>query len=142
MVVGCSIVLMVLTVLLAVLELTDFYVGNALVYSMAIFGLSSFFAMGYFYFLVLSAIEFFPHTVRTLGCGLLFCCYRLGRLLFSMHIEFIEEPYFLQRDSNMMELVLTCAALMLFHSCLMWETFMADGKYDLEEIEEKQTEDY
>ena len=134
MVVACSIVLMVLTLLLAILELTDFYFGNALVYSMAIFGLSSFFSMAYFYFLVLSALEFFPHTVRTLGCGLLFSCYRLGRLLFSMHTEFIEQNYFLQRDSSMMELVISCSVLLLFHSCLMRETFNAEGKYDLAEI--------
>jgi hypothetical protein len=56
-VVACSGVLMLLTLLLAILELTtDFYFGNALVYSMAIFGLSSFFSMAFFYFLVLSAL--------------------------------------------------------------------------------------
>ena len=53
---ACSIVLLILTILLAVLELSDFYLGNALVYSMAIFGLSSFFSMAYFYFIILCAL--------------------------------------------------------------------------------------
>lgn len=42
----------------------------------------------------------------------------------------------------MMELVVSCSFLLLLHSCLLKETFLSDGKYDLSEIEEKETEDY
>ena len=35
----------------------------------------------------------------------------------------------------MMELVLTCSVLLLFHSWLMQETFESGGRYDLAELE-------
>ena len=48
--------MLILCLLLAFLELTNFYLGNALVYSMAIFGLSSFFSVALYFFLILSAL--------------------------------------------------------------------------------------
>lgn len=112
-----SVVLLLLTCILAVLELGDFYVGNSIIYSMTVFGLNSFFSMVFFYFLLLAAFEFFPHTIRTISCGIMFCLYRLGKLLFSLHIETIEIP--LKRNEGMMELVLCCSILILIHSFML-----------------------
>lgn len=82
-----SSVLLLLTIFLAILELGKFYMGNAIIYTMCIFGLNSFFSMCLFYYLFLTAIEFYPQTIRTLACGTIFCVYQLGRLLFSIHIQ-------------------------------------------------------
>ena len=72
--------------LLVVLEEGNFEESNTVLLVMAIFGLSSFFSMVLFYYIFLSAIEFYPHTIRTLAMGVIFSFYLLGKLLFSMHI--------------------------------------------------------
>ena len=97
---GSSIVLVLLTCFLALLELGKSYYGRGVLYSMTIFGLSSFFSIVFFYFLVLEALEYYPHTVRTVGCGAIFCLYKLGMVLFSAHIQAIEVP--LRRNEGMM----------------------------------------
>lgn len=84
-----SVVMVLLSCFLAVLELGKYYYGRGVLYSMTIFGLSSFFSLIFFYFLVLGALEYYPHTVRTVGCGLIFCLYKLGMVLFSAHIQAI-----------------------------------------------------
>ena len=107
-----------------------------MLYSMAIFGLNSFFSIALFYFLILSSIEFFPHTIRTLSCGLIMSAEKLGRMLFSLHIELIV------RNAIMLQLVVCCSLLLLFHSFLIEETLDQPGKYEISEIEEKENEDF
>ena len=84
---------------------------------MVIFGLTSFFSMVLFYYIFLSAIEFYPHTIRTMAVGVIFSFHLLGKLAFSMHIEWIEKD--LNRNEGMMELVLSCSLMLLLHSWLM-----------------------
>ena len=57
---------------------------------MAILGLNSFFSVALFYFIILMAIELYPHTIRTLACGLIMASEKFGRVLFSLHIEFVK----------------------------------------------------
>jgi hypothetical protein len=125
-------VLLLLEGLLAIIELNDFSMSSATLLSMAMFGLTSFFSMLLFFYLVLSVIEFYPHTVRTLAVGVFFCFFQLGKLLFSVHIEWIEKD--LGREEGMLELVLCCSVVLLLHSLLMQETFEYGGRYDLPEL--------
>lgn len=86
-----------------------------------------------FYFLILSALEFYPHTIRTIAFGALICLFKIGKLLFSLHIEYIEKS--LNRNEGMVELVLCCSLLLLLHSFFLYETSGQVGRYDLPEIE-------
>lgn len=54
--IALSIVLLIISALLVCLDQANFFMGDAILYSMAIFGLSSFFSMAMFYFLILTAI--------------------------------------------------------------------------------------
>ena len=67
---------------------------------MAIFCLSAFSSMVLFFSLVLTSVEFYPHTVRSLGCGVVFCMYLLGRLAFGLHIALVEDQ--LGREEGML----------------------------------------
>lgn len=69
--IALAIILLLISALLSLLDQSNFSIGDAVLYSMAIFGLNSFFSIALFYFLILSSIEFFPHTIRTLSCGLI-----------------------------------------------------------------------
>lgn len=131
--IAASIVLLLLSLLLALLELEKPNYGSAVQWSMIVFGLSSFFSMIYFYFLVLAALEYFPHTVRTVACGAIFCLYKLGMVLFSAHIQAIELP--MRRNEGMLELVVSCSLWLVFHSALLEETYGQEGRYDLPEVE-------
>ena len=134
--IALAIILLLISGLLALLDQSNFSIGDAVLYSMAIFGLNSFFSIALFYFLILSSIEFFPHTIRTLSCGLIMSAEKLGRMLFSLHIELIG------RKAIMLELVVCCSLLLLFHSFLIEETLDQPGKYEISEIEEKENEDF
>jgi hypothetical protein len=84
--IALSIILLLISCLLALLDQSNFSIGDSVLYSMAIFGLNSFFSVAFYFFLILSSIEFYPHTIRTLACGLIMAAEKLGRMLFSLHI--------------------------------------------------------
>jgi hypothetical protein len=125
--------MLVLVAILTGIELGGLSTTNSILFTMAIFGLSSYFTIAFFYYLLLSALEFYPHTVRTLACGIIYCMFRLGRLVFRMHIEWIEQD--LKRNEGMIELMLCCSFLLVLHSLLMPETLDSLGRYDLPELE-------
>jgi len=124
--------MLILVAILAGIELGGFPETSSILLTMAIFGLSSYFTMAIFYFILLSAFEFYPHTIRTLACGAIYCMFRLGRLIFRMHIEWIEED--LRRNEGMIELMLSCSFLLVVHSWLIPETLDSLGRYDLPEL--------
>jgi hypothetical protein len=49
-------------------------------------GLNAVFSIILFAFLVINAIEFYPHSIRTLGLGVMFSCYYLGQLSFYIYL--------------------------------------------------------
>lgn len=127
--------MLLLVTILAGIELGGLPRSSSILLTMAIFGLSSYFTMALFYFLLLSAFEFYPHTIRTLACGVIYCLFRLGRLAFRMHIEWIESE--LHRNEGMIELMLSCSLVLVLHSWLMPETIDCLGRYDLPEQEKR-----
>jgi hypothetical protein len=104
-----SIIILIISGLLALLLLCSFSIGDSVLYSMAILGLNSFFSVALFYCLILITIELYPHTIRTLACGLIMASEKFGRVLFSLHIEFIQE------NTVLLELVLCCSVLLILH---------------------------
>jgi hypothetical protein len=86
MLIALSVILLLISCLLALLDQTNFSIGDAVLYSMSIFGLNAFFSVAYYFFMITSSIEFYPHTIRTLACGLIMAAEKLGRMLFSLHI--------------------------------------------------------
>lgn len=117
LILSVNLALLILIALLVLFELGHFEQTNLVLLVMVIFGLSSFFSIVLFYYIFLSAIEFYPHTIRTMAVGVIFSFYLLGKLAFSMHIEWIEKD--LNRNEGMMELVLSCSLMLLLHSWLM-----------------------
>lgn len=115
--IALSIILLIISGLLALLLLCSFSIGDSVLYSMAILGLNSFFSVALFYFIVLTTIELYPHTIRTLACGLIMASEKLGRVLFSLHIEFIHE------NAVLLELVLCCSVFLILHIWFIEETF-------------------
>jgi len=85
-----SIMALVFSVLLVILVR---YIGNPhfLVAIFSLLGLNSFLGSVLFFFIFLQTIEFYPHTIRTLGLSLCLCCYYLGQLVFNLHFYFIED---------------------------------------------------
>lgn len=71
MLIALSLILLLISCLLALLDQSNFSIGDAVLYSMSIFGLNAFFSVAYYFLMVISSIEFYPHTIRTLACGLI-----------------------------------------------------------------------
>jgi hypothetical protein len=53
---------------------------------LALLALNSSFLIILYVFLVINAVEFYPHSVRTLGLGFVLCFYCFGQLFFSVYL--------------------------------------------------------
>jgi hypothetical protein len=80
-----------------------------LVVIFSLLGLNSFLGCVLFFFMFLQTVQFYPHTIRTLGLSICLCCYYLGQLVFGLHLNCVKDL------SSSLELILSCTFLLIFH---------------------------
>lgn len=61
-------------------------------YDLVVLGLNAVFSIILYAFLVIYVIEFYPHSIRTLGLGMMLSSYYFGQLLFYIYLLTKPEP--------------------------------------------------
>lgn len=59
---------------------------------LVLLGLNAVFSIILYAFLIIYVIEFYPHSVRTLGLGVMLASYYFGQLLFYVYLLTKPEP--------------------------------------------------
>jgi len=66
-------------------------IPHSLVAAFSLLGLNSFLGSVLFFFMFLQCVEFYPHTIRTLGLSICFGCYYFGQLVFNLHFYYVDD---------------------------------------------------
>lgn len=63
-----------------------FIYDKNMAYDLVVLGLNAVFSIILYAFLVIYVIEFYPHSIRTLGLGIMLASYYIGQLLFYIYL--------------------------------------------------------
>lgn len=98
------------SLLISLMATTLYFLSSHEIYSnLVLLGLNAVFSIVLFTFLVATVIEFYPHSVRTFGLGLMLSLYYFGQLLVYLYWDYSV------RVEGMLEMFLLGAWIMFLH---------------------------